>query len=109
MWKIVCSAVWQRMPSTWPPVAADDWPASVGAAGMETPSKPGGPAFGAGFSGPSVLSGPSLSFGVLVGGVGLPPPLVTANAKATAALKAQTAAPRPDERARFPPRPASRG
>src|SRR6266851_6010484 len=88
------------MPSTWPPVAADDWPASVGGAGMGTPSKPGGPAFGAGFSGPSALSGPSLSFGVLVGGVGLPPPPVTANAMATAATMARTAAPIPMNRRR---------
>src|SRR6266851_1331489 len=88
------------MPSTLPPVAADDWPASVGAAGMGTPSKPDWPAFGAGFSGPSVLSGPSLSFGVLVCDAGLPPPLATASAMPTAAAMTRTAAPIPMNRRR---------
>src|SRR6266566_6617525 len=94
MWKISCSEVWQRIPSTGEPVAAADRPASGGAAaGIGTPSTPLLPGLGGGCSGPSALIGPVVSRGVLARGPAGPPPLVTASTIAMTAPIARTAAP----------------
>src|SRR6266581_4788768 len=93
MWRASCSDVWQRIPSTARPVAAELVPASGVPSGIGTPSKPFAPGLGAGRRLPSVLSGPSLSTGWLPVVPDFPP--FTANTIATAATIARTAAPIP--------------
>ena len=60
---MVCSLVWQLMPSVFWPEAAAAVLASGAAPGTGTPSGPAGPGAGAGLRVPSVLSAPSFSSG----------------------------------------------
>src|SRR5580704_1343024 len=86
MWNTVCSAVWQLIPSTAWPVAAVLVPASAAPDGTGMPSGPAGPAAGAGWRFPRVLSAASGSpFPEL--------PPVTASVMPTAAAITTTAAP----------------
>src|SRR5579859_1870623 len=87
MWNTVCSAVWQLIPSTVWPVAAVVMPARAAPDGIGMPSGPAGPAAGAGWRLPSVLSEASGSPLVLPE---LPP--VTASVMPTAAPMTTTAA-----------------
>src|SRR5215470_1985857 len=92
---MVCSLVWQPMPSTRWPVALVAVPVSGAAFGAGTCSGPVGPGDGAGWSVPSVLSEASFSFGV-------PPPPeagelppLTASVMPTATAATTTTAPAP--------------
>ena len=99
MWKRVCSAVWQLIPSTGWPVAAVPVPASAGPTGTGTPSGPSGPGAGAGLRVPSVLSGARLSLGAVTpAGLGLPP--VRASVIPTTAAMIRTAAAPPTSQRR---------
>jgi hypothetical protein len=86
MWNSVCSLIWQLIPSTGWPAAAVAVLASGAAAGTGTPSGPAGPAAGAGWREPSVLSGASGS--AVPGPPELPP--VTARVMPTAAAMTTT-------------------